>query len=63
MFLFLPKSGSDHLVAFLKNDDLIFRLSNKGKDTPVLGYRNTNDHKMDQEKDGKEKGQRMEGIK
>ena len=58
MFLFLPKSGSDHLVSVLKNDDLIFRLSNKGRDTPALGYRNTNDHRMDQEKRRQGKGTR-----
>ena len=44
------------MVSILKNDGLIFRLSNKGQDTPVLGYRNTNDHRLNQEKRRQEKG-------
>jgi hypothetical protein len=56
MLLFLPKSVSGRLVSILKNDGLIFRLSNTGQDTPVLGYRNTYDHRLDQEKRWQRKG-------
>jgi len=38
------------LVSILKNDGLMFRLSSTGQDTPVLGYRNTNDHRLYQER-------------
>jgi hypothetical protein len=44
------------LVSILKNDGLIFRLSNTGQDTPVLGYRNTNDNNLYQERRGQGKG-------
>jgi len=49
------------LVSILKNGGLMFRLSSTGQDTPMLGYRNTNDHRLDQKR--RRQGKGTEGIK